>query len=302
MKIHITREGDARPCFAEKGNCPFGGESDHYPNAQVAREAYEEKMANIGNALKSITSQEQRELDELEAKIYKDHTDLPDDWRISKSRYSLELSSITPTLGLAPTGPNGSPLKLLDGNPRTEEKDGLWVVTSAEIAISGPFSTVKDVKDYFAQYRKDASEGKLPGTGVTPDMWDGAPPSRKRSPRTTKPHSSQKTRSSSSLPVRKTKKGEYIWFNTEEKAKATRKELDSQGYDVSKLPKEDYSKKYFISRSATSFSKRIERGFATKAQLDKYMKDWNRYDHLHDSIEVIDRDTILNQAGRKLIP
>ncbi len=41
-KYHINAEtGDVGPCRAEKGNCPFGGENEHYNTAEGARSAYE---------------------------------------------------------------------------------------------------------------------------------------------------------------------------------------------------------------------------------------------------------------------
>lgn len=45
MKFHINpTTGDAGKCSATKGQCPFGGESEHYTSADAARSAYENKQ------------------------------------------------------------------------------------------------------------------------------------------------------------------------------------------------------------------------------------------------------------------
>jgi len=45
MRYHVNPEtGDAGKCSATKGNCPFGGESEHYTSAKAARAAYEDKQ------------------------------------------------------------------------------------------------------------------------------------------------------------------------------------------------------------------------------------------------------------------
>jgi len=35
--------GDPGKCSAKKGNCPFGGDDEHYTSSESAREAYEVK-------------------------------------------------------------------------------------------------------------------------------------------------------------------------------------------------------------------------------------------------------------------
>jgi len=45
-KFHINAAGEAGPCKAENGGCPFGGEADHYATAEEARDAYEAKNAS----------------------------------------------------------------------------------------------------------------------------------------------------------------------------------------------------------------------------------------------------------------
>jgi hypothetical protein len=43
-KFHINNNGEAGACSAVKGNCPFGGPSEHFTSASAAREAYEKKQ------------------------------------------------------------------------------------------------------------------------------------------------------------------------------------------------------------------------------------------------------------------
>jgi len=45
-KFHINNSGTVGVCQALQGNCPFGGEADHYPTAAKARVAYEQNKNN----------------------------------------------------------------------------------------------------------------------------------------------------------------------------------------------------------------------------------------------------------------
>lgn len=45
-KFHINGAGNPGKCTAENGNCPFGGENEHYATAEDARAAYESKQAS----------------------------------------------------------------------------------------------------------------------------------------------------------------------------------------------------------------------------------------------------------------
>jgi hypothetical protein len=44
QKYHINAMGDAKPCSATTGACPFGGADEHYASAEDARNAYESAM------------------------------------------------------------------------------------------------------------------------------------------------------------------------------------------------------------------------------------------------------------------
>lgn len=45
-KYHVNAAGEAGPCRATKGGCPFGGEDEHYSSPEAARAAFEESMEN----------------------------------------------------------------------------------------------------------------------------------------------------------------------------------------------------------------------------------------------------------------
>ncbi|WP_022873746.1 hypothetical protein [Nesterenkonia alba] len=44
-KYHISKSGEPAPCKASKGNCPLGGESDHFESKQDATAAAERRFA-----------------------------------------------------------------------------------------------------------------------------------------------------------------------------------------------------------------------------------------------------------------
>lgn len=50
-KFHINSKGEAGQCSATKGNCPFGGDENHYDSVASAQKAFEEQ--NAGNLLPS---------------------------------------------------------------------------------------------------------------------------------------------------------------------------------------------------------------------------------------------------------
>jgi len=47
MKFHVNAAGEAGKCKATKGNCPFGGEAEHFTSAEAAREHYEKSMQTV---------------------------------------------------------------------------------------------------------------------------------------------------------------------------------------------------------------------------------------------------------------
>jgi len=51
-KFHINSAGEAGQCKAVNGNCPFGGESDHFTSAEAAREAFEAKQESFATPAK----------------------------------------------------------------------------------------------------------------------------------------------------------------------------------------------------------------------------------------------------------
>lgn len=62
-KWHINKKGLASICKAQKGNCPFGGESEHYKTEQEAMQASQEKMSKEFGLIREQT--EPREIPKM---------------------------------------------------------------------------------------------------------------------------------------------------------------------------------------------------------------------------------------------
>lgn len=45
-KYHLNEKGEARPCGATQGRCPYGSSAQHYPTAEEARSAYEKQQGS----------------------------------------------------------------------------------------------------------------------------------------------------------------------------------------------------------------------------------------------------------------
>lgn len=46
-KYHINAHGNPNPCSAQSGNCPFGGDEDHFRTPEEARNVYERRNASV---------------------------------------------------------------------------------------------------------------------------------------------------------------------------------------------------------------------------------------------------------------
>lgn len=46
-KYHINAHGNPNPCSAQSGNCPFGGDENHFSTPEEARSVYERRNASI---------------------------------------------------------------------------------------------------------------------------------------------------------------------------------------------------------------------------------------------------------------
>lgn len=55
-KYHINSKGVAAKCSAQRGNCPFGGESQHYDNLDTAKKEAEKQLAISHAILESLSS------------------------------------------------------------------------------------------------------------------------------------------------------------------------------------------------------------------------------------------------------
>lgn len=63
-KYHVNGAGEAGPCKATQGNCPFGGEDKHYSTPEEARSAYEEtttKKKGLFGLLKTSVTKPKRD-------------------------------------------------------------------------------------------------------------------------------------------------------------------------------------------------------------------------------------------------
>lgn len=56
-RYHINASGEPGACSAKPGNCPFGGEANHYENAALARKAFELSMGAQAPRTLSISSE-----------------------------------------------------------------------------------------------------------------------------------------------------------------------------------------------------------------------------------------------------
>lgn len=50
-RFHLNKKGEARPCSATVGSCPYGDASEHYESAVEARAAFEESMSAVPELL-----------------------------------------------------------------------------------------------------------------------------------------------------------------------------------------------------------------------------------------------------------
>lgn len=69
LKYHVNpKTGSAGKCKAENGNCPFGGEAEHFTSMAAARKAFEEKNNSFGVEVEAEVDI-QKKVDSLAEKI-----------------------------------------------------------------------------------------------------------------------------------------------------------------------------------------------------------------------------------------
>ena len=61
-RFHVNRKGEAGKCRAFTGNCPFGGDADHYRSPEEARAAFEKKMGGSFTAPPEVSKISRRDL------------------------------------------------------------------------------------------------------------------------------------------------------------------------------------------------------------------------------------------------
>lgn len=76
-KFHIGRKGKAAICSAKAGNCPFGGDDNHYSSREAANKAAEDKLAkqNAENVFQGVSKKN----DEKDVKKEKKNVEKPND-------------------------------------------------------------------------------------------------------------------------------------------------------------------------------------------------------------------------------
>lgn len=102
------------------------------------------------------------------------------------------------------------------------------------------------------------------------------------------------------LTVSRSATGQLKWFSEEVRNAKILKQLQLEGYTV-KVDTELLGSKYYIARSASFVSNHVEKVITSSTQLKAYLKEWNRYSHLHDSIEVIARDEVAQRAADRIL-
>lgn len=63
-KFHINKHGVPAPCKATKGNCPLGGDEQHFSNKEEAQVAADEINAAKYGHLPEVTDDYEKILDE----------------------------------------------------------------------------------------------------------------------------------------------------------------------------------------------------------------------------------------------
>ena len=101
--------------------------------------------------------------------------------------------------------------------------------------------------------------------------------------------------------VRLTKTGRIVWSDAETKNKEIAAQLILDGYDLQMTPEELGKVKYLVVNSNPTCPKRIYNGLRTKTQKERFLEEWNRYDHLHDSMEVITKSSVEYNAIRRIL-
>lgn len=101
--------------------------------------------------------------------------------------------------------------------------------------------------------------------------------------------------------VRKTNTGKYIWESPEAKRQAIAKELNLQGYLFAYIGVEDLDAKYYLSLSSTTYTRHLVDIFVSQSQVQKYVKDWNKYDRIYEAFEILHRDSWEVQAAERIL-
>lgn len=101
--------------------------------------------------------------------------------------------------------------------------------------------------------------------------------------------------------VRLTKTGKVIWLDAEAKNKEIASQLILEGYTLQMTPEELGKVKYLVVNSNPTCPKRIYNGLRTEKQKERFLEEWNRYDHLHDRIRIITKASVEYNTIRRIL-
>lgn len=101
--------------------------------------------------------------------------------------------------------------------------------------------------------------------------------------------------------VRITKTGRIVWANAETKNKEIAAQLILEGYTLQMTPEELGKVKYLVVNSNPTCPKRIYNGLRTKTQKERFLEEWNRYDHLDDRIRIITKSSVEYSTLRRIL-
>ena len=101
--------------------------------------------------------------------------------------------------------------------------------------------------------------------------------------------------------VRITKTGRIVWSDAETKNKEIAAQLISEGYDLQMTPEELGKVKYLVVSTNPTHPKRICSGLRTKTQKERFVEEWNRYDHSDDRIRIITKSSVEYNTLRRIL-
>ena len=101
--------------------------------------------------------------------------------------------------------------------------------------------------------------------------------------------------------VRLTKTGRIVWSDAETKNKEIAAQLILEGYDLQMTPEELGKVNYLVVSTNPTHPNRIYNGLRTKTQKERFLEEWNLYDHLDDRIRIITKSSVEYNTLRRIL-